>query len=164
MWQIPQMFDWDWFCKADNPKFPTYDEFRNMSYQCVAEGANGLIYFHFSRLLKDDKKFSEHWPYVCKAVREIAASIPVFVLEPGPEVVSCPRERMSVRTWRDGDSVWMLAVNVTRSHNKAEVSLSTPVSSVCETLFGKSPTVSGTALSFDLSPLESVLCRLEVAR
>ena len=27
MWQIPQMFDWDWFCSGGNPKFPTYDEF-----------------------------------------------------------------------------------------------------------------------------------------
>ena len=161
MWQIPQMFDWDWFCKAGNPKFPTYDEFRNMSYQCVAEGANGLIYFHFTRFLNSDRSFAENWAYVCKALREISSCIPVFLLEPGPEAVSCPSEKISVRTWRDGNSVWVLAVNVTRERCRAEVAFSAPIGKLAETAFGSSPAVSEKKLAFDLSPLECVLARLE---
>ena len=164
MWQIPQMFDWDWFCKAGNPKFPTEDEFRNMSYQCIAEGANGLIYFHFTRFLRDDKDFSAHWAYVCKTIREIAANIPVFLLDPGPMPVSSDETRMSVRTWREGDAVWVLAVNTTRGPIQAEVVFPQPLGDVVGTAFGVPPVAAGAALSFDMAPLGCVLTRLETSK
>lgn len=160
MWQIPQMFDWDWFRKEGNPKFPTYDEFRNMSYQCIAEGANGLIYFHFTRFLMCDDRFGEHWPYVCAALREIAAGIPVFLLDPGPVPVSAPNADMSLRTWRDGDSVWALAVNATRSPLAAEVRFKEPLGNIVEARFGTTPNMDGATVRFDLAPLESTLFRV----
>ena len=164
MWQIPQMFDWDWFCKAGNPKFPTYDEFRNMSYQCIAEGANGLVYYHFSRFMKEEDTFARCWPYVCKAIREIAANIPVFLLDPGPAPVACDEMQMSVRTWRDGGSTWVLAVNTTRHPLKAGVRFASAPGLIAETSFGRAPEVSGETLSFDMAPLECVLVRLEARK
>ena len=163
MWQIPQMFDWDWFRKEGNPKFPTYDEFRNMSYQCVAEGANGLVYYHFTKCLQNDDKFGEHWPYVCAALREIASSIPVFLLDPGPAPASAPNDEMPLRTWRGGGSTWVLAVNATRNPLSTEVEFKESLGTVAETRFGAAPKVDGGRLRFDMAPLESVFFRLKPA-
>ena len=160
MWQIPQMFDWDWYSKGGTPTFPTYDEFRNMSYQCVAEGANGLIYYQFTRLMKEERTFVKCWPYVCKALREIAANIPVFLLKPGPVPVSVPNHDLPLRTWRDGDSTWVLAVNATRSPLAAEVRFKEPLGNVAETRFGSAPNTEGAVLRFDMAPLECALFRL----
>ena len=160
MWQIPQMFDWDWYCKAGNPKFPTFEEFRNMSYQCIAEGANGLVYYHFSRFLGQRGDFAANWPHVCRAVREIAANIPVFLLDPGPSPVSRPDGQIPVRTWRDGDSTWVLAVNATREPVAAEFRFAQAPGTVAETVFGEPPQVHGETLKFDMPPLGCVLTRL----
>ena len=160
MWQIPQMFDWEWFCKGGNPKFPTYEEFRNMSYQCVAEGANGLVYYHFSRFLKEEKTFARCWPYVCAALREIAAAIPVFLLDPGPAPTAYDEARISVRTWRDGASTWVLAVNATREALVSEVEFGEELGAVAETRFGVAPRTEGNKLCFDMEPLACSLVRL----
>ena len=164
MWQIPQMFDWDWFCRAGNPKFPTRDEFRNMSYQCIAEGANGLIYYHFSRFLRDDADFASHWPYVCGVIREIATSIPVFLLDPGPKPPACDDDRMSVRTWRDGEAVWVLAVNTTREPISSNVEFGASPGAVAEARFGVAPRIEVGKLCFDMAPLECALTRLEMRK
>ena len=160
MWQIPQMFDWNWYSKGGTPKFPTYEEFRNMSYQCVAEGANGLLYYQFTRLLKEEKTFTACWPYVCKALREIAAAIPVFLLDPGPTPISAPNDDLPLRTWRVGDSTWVLVVNATRAPLVAEVRFAEALGSVAETRFGSAPKVDGTTLRFDMAPLECALFRM----
>ena len=160
MWQIPQMFDWAWFSKGGTPKFPTRDEFRNMSYQCVAEGANGLIYYHFSRFMKAEETFARCWPYVCAALREIAAAIPVFLLDPGPVPASCSSEDLLVRTWRDGESAWILAVNATRKPLSAEVEFEGNLGSLAELRFGTAPKIDGKKLSFDMAPLACTLFRV----
>ena len=132
-----------------------------MSYQCIAEGANGLIYYNFSRFLRDDKNFVEHWTYVRSVVREIASVMPVFLLNPGPKPVLYDNTRMSVRTWSDGGSTWVLAVNDTRNPLVAEVRFSSAVGAVAETAFGDPPTTSGDALSVNMPPLGCILTRLE---
>ena len=162
MWQIPQMFDWSWYCSGGSPKFPTYDEFRNMSYQCVAEGANGLVYYQFTRLMKEGKTFAACWPYVCKALREIAGAIPVFLLEPGPAPAILPADgTFSVRTWRDGASVWILAVNAKREPLSAEIRFEENIGSVAETKFGIAPKTDGKRLCFEMESLACVLFRMK---
>ena len=160
MWQIPQMFDWAWYSKGGIPKFPTRDEFRNMSYQCVAEGANGLVYYQFTHLIKEAETFARCWPYVCATLREIAAAIPVFLLEPGPVSVSRSSEDLLVRTWRDGESAWILAVNATRKPLSAEVEFEENLGMVAETRFGIAPKADGKKLSFDMAPLACTLFRV----
>ena len=71
---------------------------------------------------------------------------------------------MSVRTWRDGGSTWVLAVNTTRHPLKAGVRFASAPGAVAETSFGKAPEVSGETLSFDMAPLECVLARLEARK
>ena len=160
MWQIPQMFDWAWYSKGGTPKFPTLDEFRNMSYQCVAEGANGLVYYQFTHLIKEEETFARCWPYVCAALREIAAAIPVFLLEPGPIPASRSSEDLLVRTWRDGESVWILAVNATRKPLSAEVKFAENLGTVGETRFGVAPKTDGRKFCFDMAPLACTLFRV----
>ena len=164
MWQIPQMFDWCWYSKGGTPKFPTYDEFRNMSYQCVAEGANGLVYYQFTRLMKEGETFSRCWPYVCAALREIAANIPVFLLDPGPAPASRSSDDLLLRTWRDGDSMWILAVNDTREPLSAEAAFANAPGTVAETAFGTAPKVDGNTLKFEMTPLACSLFRMKGAQ
>ena len=163
MWQIPQAFDWAWFGNGENPKFPTHEEFRNMSYQCIAEGANGLIYYSFTQMQRKDKDFAAHWAYVCETVREIAANIPVFTLVPGPAVRNPAPDRLSVRTWRaDDGAVWLLAVNDTREPLSAAVGLDAQPASIGRIAFGPSPKLTNASLAFSFAPLESTLVKLSM--
>ena len=97
---------------------------------------------------------------MCKALREIAAAIPVFLLDPGPTPISAPNDDLPLRTWRDGDSTWVLAVNATRSPLAAEVRFKEPLGNVVETRFGSAPNTEETVLRFDMAPLECALFRL----
>jgi hypothetical protein len=82
--------------------------------------------------MKAEETFARCWPYVCAALREIAAAIPVFLLEPGPILASRSSEDLLVRTWRDGESAWILAVNATRKPLSAEVEFEGNLGSLAE--------------------------------
>ena len=130
VWQVPQAFDWgsyrpEWPGAPEN-RMPTVDEMRSMSWQCIAEGANGLIYYSFAALQKGTHgmKFEDAWADVCKVAGEVRRYIPVLLsVEPAP-TVSGISEEWSVRVWRKDGETWLLAVNAQDEPDTATLALS----------------------------------------
>jgi len=127
VWIVPQAFDWSWYRphQSDRERLPTLEEMRSMTWQGIVEGARGIVFYSFHGMFKyaDKATRDELWGNVVEVVREVKRFEDVLLsVEPAPEVVGAP-PGLSVRTWRCGDSVYLLAVNTTREPLSAEVGL-----------------------------------------
>lgn len=161
VWQVPQAFDWEWHRRnfnASSPEhhFPTRDEFRSMSWQPIALGVKGLIWYSFDWMLKASSpaEFKERWGYMRETVSEIAKFSSVFLsVEPAP-LAKTDNARVSVKTWRQGGSCWLLCVNTTEKPQGASVSVSgIPKIGDIKAEIGEKPKMSDKRLKFDLPPL-----------
>jgi hypothetical protein len=83
LWMVPQVFRWP---EADRP--PSKDELRSMTWQCITEGATGLIFYSWFELRGDTKfPFASRWPEVVEVAREVKDMAPVLLsTEPTPKV------------------------------------------------------------------------------
>jgi len=92
IWQVPQAHSWVNYVGANapgwKPRTPTTEEVRSMAWQCIAEGATGLVFYSFYDVQRNpDVPFDVQW----KGLKEIAAQIdrlaPVLLsVERVPEV------------------------------------------------------------------------------
>ena len=136
-----------------------------MSWQCIAAGANGLVYYSFFDLLKmsDRDPFDTRWADVCAMANEIKRYLPVILsVEPVPTVTCDGPSSVEMRVWRLGDAVYLLVVNGANE----SVSATLTVSEVFQTVvaeFGLAPENKGDGrLVCKLTPLDPVLLRLSV--
>ena len=55
VWQVPQAFAWKWCRKGHEAedRYPTFAELRSMSWQAVAGGANGLLWFSAGMIFRN---------------------------------------------------------------------------------------------------------------
>ena len=125
MWQIPQLFDWGAYRLKDTAKTrpPTFDEFRNMAWQFVVEGAMGLVPYAIHSVHKMEWRdpFAVQWQKHCAISHEIAAYCSAFVsTEPAPAVKGAP-EGVGVRAWHANGRDYVLCVNTTRKSVSAEL-------------------------------------------
>ena len=164
IWMIPQAMDWRWF-KSGNKKrdrMPTEAEMRSMTWQMIASGANGLIYYAFHQMRRNSgKDFPAYWAAVKSVAADVARFADVLVSDPGPDAkANLPPHQMPVRTWRKGDVVFVLAVNATDKPVEAELSLPATCSGA-EAVFGESVSVRvDGGISAHLPPWRHTLARL----
>ena len=136
MWHVPQAFDWSHYAKEtyagqrkgwkkpSDMRMPTQDEMRSMSWQAIAGGANGLIYYYFEDVYRRGGTKEENerrWADLCAVVREVKEKESVLLSEPGPAVENVPKG-VVCRTWRTvDDKVHLLSCNTTRTAVKGSV-------------------------------------------
>lgn len=130
MWQVPQAFDWAYYAakrgvnKSPDMRMPTRDEMRSMTWQAIACGANGIVYYYFEDVYRRGKTPEENarrWADVCAVAREVKAHESVLLAEPGPVVEEVP-EGMVCRTWRTADGkVHYLVCNTKRNPLKGSI-------------------------------------------
>ena len=166
MWQVPQVFDWGAYRKGaerDKTRAPTLLEMRSMAWQCVAAGANGLVFYSFFDLfkMKDRDPFEKRWPDVCAMAEEIKRYIPVMLsADPAPAAACEGPSCLETRVWRVGSDVYLLAVNSSSAAVTATVTLEGGCKDV-KTEFGTAPVRAADGrLSFSFAPLEPVMVRL----
>ncbi len=114
-WNVPQSYSWSWLKVDWNPgaRFPTMAEMRNMNWQHIAAGANGIISYSFGSMQKQPD-FPELWKQTVTAHEEIAKFVPVLLsVDPTPAVVSSSPLRLSCRTWMKDGKLYLLACNLT---------------------------------------------------
>lgn len=166
MWQVPQAFDWggyrpEWPGSPQN-RMPTVEEMRSMSWQCIASGANGLIYYSYTAIQKETHgfPFAKAWSDICKVGEEIRRYIPVMLsVEPAPEVTGAPPE-WCVRVWRKDGAAWLLAVNAQDKASAAELTLSEDFTCAAAE-FGPAAEKTGSrTLKISLTPNEPVLYKV----
>lgn len=124
MWHVPQCFSWAHYRKDEaktnpNLRWPTAEELRTMTWQPIAAGANGLIYYSFFDIHDENRGWpselrEQKWREICAIAREVKAKEDVLLAEPGPTVARCP-SGIVARTWRTADGhVHLLACNTLR--------------------------------------------------
>ncbi len=125
MWQVPQAFAWA-DCRGPerkNDRFPTREEMVNMSWQCVANGANGLVYWCYRLLYQKGRFLVDRWADICAAAASVKSYIPVILSDEDPPQVTGATEDLSVRAWRYQGAVYLAVVNNTRKPIKGEIGL-----------------------------------------
>lgn len=166
VWQVPQVFDWGAYRKGaerEKTRAPTLAEMRSMAWQCVAAGANGLVFYSYFDLFKMKARdpFEKRWSDVCAMGDEIRRLIPILLsVEPAPKITCEGPASVETRAWRAGSNVYLLAVNSAPSAEMATVTISGGFKTV-QAEFGKAPVQAGPdRLTFTFAPLEPVLVKL----
>lgn len=166
LWQVPQAFDWGAYRK--NPedraktRAPTLEEMRCMAWQCIANGANGLIFYSFFDLykLQDRNPFEKRWPEVCAMAEEIRKQIPILLsVEPAPQIPS-PHDLVSIRTWRKEGKLYVAAVSASRDPVTVKVKLPFAVRKA-SSLIGTQPMADGKELTLSFRSIEPLFFQCE---
>ena len=125
MWQVPQAFAWA-DCRGPerrNDRFPTREEMVNMTWQCVANGANGLVYWCYRLLYQKGRFLVDRWADICAAAASVKPYIPVILSDEDPPIVTGVTEELSVRAWRYQGDVYLAIVNTTRRPVIGEIAI-----------------------------------------
>ena len=162
MWQVPQAFSWRWeYPNRTYLHFPTFAEMRNMVWQQIAVGANGILLYSYGQLLncREDADAKERYFRIsCDVAREVRDQIPILLLEPGPKFASKP-ERVRVRTWRDGADVYALVCNTHPEPRTGMVRIEGDYS-ICKIVFGGGVSSNGGALALAMEPFGVAIVKL----
>ena len=166
MWQVPQAFDWggyrsEWPGTPQN-RMPTVDEMRSMAWQCVASGANGIIFYSFTAIQKQTHglPFEKAWADICKVGEEMRKYLPVLLsVEPAPTVKGAPEE-WGVRIWRKGGETWLLVVNAQDKADSAEIMFSEDFARIAAEFGAAAAKTGPRTLRISLAPNEPALYRI----
>jgi len=137
VWAVPQIFSWTSYGRTGRP--PTLDEMRNMSWQSICSGANGLIYYAFHDVQKDTANFETRWQEIQSMASEVVrySDILLSVEElPGVKVTDQPWLHWTAR--RVGDTVYLFAVSDASGQGEISIELNAGVKSVEREVLGKS--------------------------
>lgn len=168
LWQVPQACNLGSYHpdQFDKMRAPTLDEMRSMTWQCIANGANGLIYYSFYDLSKKETQakepFEKRWADVCATAQEVKNLIPILLSTDTPPTVTGGRtENISTRCWRKGKDVYLVVVNSAREQQQATIKLSESFQKV-EAIFGTNQKlVNGSTLKISLGSIEPVFLKLQ---
>lgn len=172
VWQVPQIFNWASYKSGDKEKAkyraPTFEEMRGMAWMCVANGANGLIFYSFFDLFKMDKTvdeggyalvrepFDKRWGEVKTMAQEIEEQFPIL-LAAGETLDIAPTEASSdeaiYRLYGTDEGTWLLVVNKSREPQQAEFAVPEGAK-VVETRLGSEAAQDGNTICVDLGALE----------
>lgn len=100
MWDIPQIFDWQvYYTNRTSEKPPTEDQLRQMTYQWISGGANGIIYYDFTEMHAINWKnpFNKEWEKVKKVAADLKEKyVPIILsnipVNPGYIIPPCDHE------------------------------------------------------------------------
>ena len=123
MWQVPQVFNWGNYPSiapaSDQQRTPTFDEMRSMAWQCIAEGATGLIFYSWYDVRRNpDVPFETQWQHLKNIAAEIDRHAPALLsIEPVPAVKAGGVTGADPPAWlrwtarRHGGRLYLFAVN-----------------------------------------------------
>ncbi|MGC9319604.1 MAG: hypothetical protein ACP5KN_16355 [Armatimonadota bacterium] len=168
VWQVPQIFNKAAYHPDEAEKYraPTLEEMRSMAWQCIAEGANGLVFYSFFDLWKVDRqggdRFWRRWRDVTRMAAEIKRFEPVLLaVDPAmePARVSAPTE-FGWRVYGKDGRTYLVAVNADDRPVEATFMFRRPIARA-EVLF-RHPRVrvSGAEVHLGLDALEPTVIAL----
>jgi hypothetical protein len=130
VWMVSQAHNLGIYDDGDSEyTSPTFEEMRCMAYQCLVNGANGLIFYSFFDLKRDPLGFDKRWAEVKKLGAEIKSLMPVLLSTEEPPRVQLVKGSQYIHfsTKRHDGKLYILAVNVSREEQDAEFIISAEV-------------------------------------
>ncbi len=162
-WQIPQAFAWGWLKRRETRgmRAPTQREMASMSWQWIAGGANGLVYYAFKHLYEKHQDpndaFAPAWARTKAMAEEVWRYAPVFLSIEKPISFTGATETVAARTWRYGGRNYLLAVNCTVEPQKATLELSEQLGPNATADLGVKPKIDGRRIELDFGPMDYVM-------
>ena len=122
VWMVPQIFSWASYNRKDG-RVPTREEIRNMTWQCIAEGAMGVIYFKWGDLYKNgpDTTFDGRLADFASVTTEVAGFIPYVLSDEPAPAVSGTNATLCARAFVNNGRVKLLVVNASREPCSAHI-------------------------------------------
>jgi len=157
IWMVPQVFR-----RRGKERPPTLAELRSMAWQCIAEGADGLVFYSWFELRNDQQyPFAERWEEVKTVAREINEMVPVLLsIDPVPEIVVCAPEAVHWTTRAHDGGLYLFLVNDSESPVTASIRLPDWPGRV--TLGDRDVSVDADGvLTVEMEPLGVQICRVE---
>lgn len=120
VWMVPQVFNWAAYKKTEEEKAqqrqPTIDEIRSMTWQCIAEGANGLIFYSWFNIYSPDRNagldFDAFWPQFKAVVQEVKDMTPALLsVETPPAIATDEADWLNWTVKRVEKTTYLIAVN-----------------------------------------------------
>ncbi|MBN1344380.1 MAG: hypothetical protein JXQ73_16955 [Phycisphaerae bacterium] len=161
VWQVPQVFNWADYKKDPKEQQeyrpPTFEEMRSMAWQCIAEGANGLIFYSWFDIRHRDKvrPFEESWGLVKRIAGEVKEMMPALLsVEATPEVKVEGAKWLHWTVRQVGATTVLITVNDGREPGSVKFSLPRKPAKVVLRGSQEAVAVDGTnALTVRLEPL-----------
>ncbi len=153
VWMVPQAFDWGLYEKTEEEKkkrrHPTYEELRSMSWQCICEGATGLVYFSYYCMKRPARlSFAEQWEPMKKVAAEIDAVKEILLsVEPVPEVTARGGAWLHWIAKKYNGKLYIMAVSDGEGEGEATFTLKKAIKSV-KTVNGSDRTIVPTGSGF----------------
>lgn len=125
VWMVPQAHNLGLYSKEKHES-PTFEQMRNMAYQCLVNGANGLIFYSYPDLKRDPLGFESRWNDVKRLGIEIKSLIPILLsTEPAPKVqlLSGGKNIQFSAKYYDG-KIYLIAVNSSEQTQNADFIIS----------------------------------------
>jgi hypothetical protein len=167
VWQVPQVFDWRAYKKSpeDQEKYraPTLLEIRSMAWQCIAAGANGLVFYSWFDLHKMNKvdPFDQRWADVKTMAGEIKQLIPVILsVEETPKVEVQAPEGVAWSLRQLGTDTYLIAVNSADEPAQATFRFPKAFAKVAQEMGEGGIERNGTELRVAFTPLEPKVIRV----
>lgn len=157
IWQVPQVMNWANYKKTEEERAklraPTYEEMRSMTWQCITEGATGLIYYSWFDLKKEPETFDRRWDETKRVAAEVKQWIPMLLsIEPAPQITTADHEWLHWTTRKVGEKVYLFAVNDEDQAHEANFSLQKPPKRV--TCGAEAVSLKGSAWTAQFQPFE----------
>ncbi len=171
MWQVPQVFNWANYAKTDEERSkgrtPTCEEIRSMAWQCIAEGATGLIFYSWYDLKRNpDATFDEKWSGLKRLAAEIDRMAPVILsIEPAEPIVAgdgTPPDWLHCLVRRHEGKLYLIAVNNGDGEGEVTFQLPAEARSIRETSSNRSIRPEGRVFSDRFAPLDVHLYEVEL--
>jgi len=157
IWMVPQVFRW-----PEKERPPSLAEMRSMAWQCIAEGADGLIFYSWFELRGDQQyPFPQRWEEVKEVAREVKEMTPVLLsTDAVPEVVVSAPTAVHWTARAHAGSIYVFLVNDSQSPVSAGLRLPDRPRRV--TLGGEEIAVGDDGvLTVEMEPLGVRICRIE---
>lgn len=125
VWQVPQVFNWACYRTTEEEKRqcrpPTLDEIRSMTWQCIAEGANGIVYYSWFDIRRDPSTpFETQWGFVKQVAQEVKEYIPALLsVEKYPLIAIVSAPDVSWRVQQLGETTYLFVVNAANEAREA---------------------------------------------
>lgn len=165
IWQVPQAFGWGWLGRKERQgqRGPNKAEMANMTWQSIAGGANGIVYYAFHTLRRANRfegdSFELAWERTKAAAFEVKKYEHVLTSLEAPPKFTGGTDAVAVRTWRHKGDVYMLAVNCTATPQEAEVCLDAETDKGMTADFGPAPKIENGKIRFSFGPIGYVMLR-----
>lgn len=170
VWMVPQVFNWAAYKGPDAPgapfRQPTIDEVRSMAWQCIAEGARGLIFYSWFNLYRSSSNagldFEAYWPQFKAVVREIGDRTSVLLsVEDPPAITTDGAPWLNWTLRRTGNTTHLIAVNNSDSAHSTSFDLPAKPDAIRDSRTSASLTMGEpTRLTLHFAPYEVKLYEL----